>query len=360
MSATNELEFLSGGGKAGAEIRAFDWAGSPLGPCSRWPAALKLCIELMLGSQFPQAIVWGDHLITLHNDAFRPILGDKQAAIGRPFNEIWSEAWEIIGPFARDAFRGVATFIEDFPLIVNRRGYDEQAHFTFCYSPIRDEQGNVCGLLDTVVETTEKVRAQQQLRLLNSELAHRLQNTLATVQGIARYTYRSKSSIETGERAFDERIVALGRAHALLTQSSWTATPIHSIVESALAPVSQLMHRIHFEGPDVKLPANDSLTLSLAISELATNALKYGALSNDVGRVTIEWDAPAVARGENFRFRWTERDGPPVEPPTRVGFGTHLIQQVLAKELRARVDCDFSPSGLQVALAARVSELVSY
>jgi hypothetical protein len=121
---------------------------------------------MMLASRFPIYLVWGPRLITIYNDAFRPLLGAKPEALGRPFSEVWSEAWEEIGPIAERAFAGEATFIEDFPLTVERNGYPEEAFFTFCYSPVRDEVGRVAGFLDTVVETTAKVLAERQQAFL--------------------------------------------------------------------------------------------------------------------------------------------------------------------------------------------------
>src|SRR5690606_8019615 len=131
-------DWLNGGGEMAARIRDHDWANTPLGPIESWPDVLKTTIALTLGSRFPQAIVWGTDLITLHNDAFTPILGRKPSAIGRPFSDVWKEAWSDIRPSAEAAFSGQATFIEDFPLLVERGGIPEQAYFTFCYSPIRD------------------------------------------------------------------------------------------------------------------------------------------------------------------------------------------------------------------------------
>jgi signal transduction histidine kinase len=139
-----------------------------------WPDVLKTTVALCLASSFPQAIVWGPALITLYNDGFIPILGDKPDALGRPFNEIWQEAWPQISPIADAAFAGEATFIENFPLTIERGGAPEQAYFTFCYSPIRDVQGKVVGMLDTVTETTATVVLSQRLAELNASLEQRV------------------------------------------------------------------------------------------------------------------------------------------------------------------------------------------
>lgn len=146
------------------KIRQFDWASNALGPIDAWPMVLRFAVETVLSSHFPKCLAWGDGLTMLYNDAFRPILGQKPEALGRPFNEVWAEAWPVVGPIAERAFEGESTFVEDFPLIINRNGFDEQTYFTFCYSPVRDEAGRVVALMDTVIETTSKVNVERRLR----------------------------------------------------------------------------------------------------------------------------------------------------------------------------------------------------
>ncbi|MBB1596441.1 ATP-binding protein [Achromobacter sp. UMC46] len=153
--------FLAGGGEMGLRVADFDWASTPLGPITAWPGALRVATGMVMSSRFPCCLVWGRELITLYNDAFAPILGTKPDALGRPFSEIWHEAWPLIGPIAERAFAGEATFIEDYPLRIQRSGQAEDATFTFCYSPVRDEHGVVVGMMDTVIETTSRVNAER-------------------------------------------------------------------------------------------------------------------------------------------------------------------------------------------------------
>jgi signal transduction histidine kinase len=160
-------KWLDGGGVMAERIRNHDWATTPLGPLEQWPDALKTTVALCLASRFPQAILWGPALLTLHNDAFAQILGQKPMALGKPFSDVWQEAWADIGIMADRALAGEAVFIQDFPLIIDRNGGPERAYFTFCYSPIRDHEGNVLGMLDTVTETTASVVANQRLNFLD-------------------------------------------------------------------------------------------------------------------------------------------------------------------------------------------------
>lgn len=154
-----------GGGEMAARVRAHDWAATPLGPAGAWPAELRSAAALVLDNAFPAALAWGPGLITLYNDGFRAILGGKHpGALGRPFAEVWSEAWAEIGPVAERALAGRSTFVEDYPLVVDRGAGPERASFTFSYSPVRAADGTVLGMVDTVVETTGKVRLEAGLR----------------------------------------------------------------------------------------------------------------------------------------------------------------------------------------------------
>ena len=161
-------EWLQANGEMAERIRRFDWATTSLGAMDDWPDVLKTTVSLCLDSSFPQAVMWGTELITLHNDAFMPILGNKPSALGIPFGQVWSEAWDQIRPIAEQALAGKATYIEHFPLVIERSGAPERAWFTFCYSPIRDGRGRVVGMLDTVTETTETVLANRKLGFLDA------------------------------------------------------------------------------------------------------------------------------------------------------------------------------------------------
>ena len=162
------MNWLQSSSDMAERVRLHDWASSPLGPLEQWPDVLKTTVALCLASSFPQSIVWGPQLTMLYNDAFIPILGDKPYALGRPFSEVWHEAWADIGPIANAAFEGHATYIENFPLLIERGNGSEQAYFTFCYSPIRDPQGRVVGMLDTVTETTTTVFLARRLAVLDA------------------------------------------------------------------------------------------------------------------------------------------------------------------------------------------------
>lgn len=401
---------------------------------------------MTLASKFPQAVVWGPDFTTIHNDAFLPILGDKPPAIGRSFADVWAEAWPQIRPMAERAYRGESTFIENFPIIVDRRGFPEQAYFTFCYSPLRDDSGQIAGMIDTVVETTQAVvgatklrdseerfrafttatsdvvyqmsadwkemrqldgrgfladtdrpsiawqdeyliesdlpeiqavidraiadkkmfefehrvrqadgrvgwtlsralpvldadgkiiewfgaatditerkMAEQQQSVINREMSHRLKNTLAMVQAIAMQTLRPIAD-QGPVQALEKRIQALSSAHDILFDQYWHTAPIHSLIASTLQKLVA-SERLDVSGPDIQIGPKGALSLSLVLHEMATNAVKYGALSNDSGRIALNW---TVERGDGddiFTLVWEESGGPPVEgTPSRKGFGSN-------------------------------------
>lgn len=141
----------------GERIRAHDWAATPLGSIEGWSPELRLATSLVLENGFPAVLVWGPDLVTLYNDAFRPILGAKPEALGRSFADIWSEVWDEVGPIAERAFAGKSTFNKDYPVAVERSGGTEQAYFSFSYSPVRRLDGSVAGMVGMVVETTERL-----------------------------------------------------------------------------------------------------------------------------------------------------------------------------------------------------------
>jgi PAS domain S-box-containing protein len=162
---SHPLEFLAGGGRVGALMRSRDWSTSPLGPPETWPASLRTVVDLLLQSRFPMFVAWGDELGFLYNDSYAEILGAKHpSALGKRFYDIWSEIWSDINPLIEAAMAGQASYREDLPLVMNRKGYDEQTWFTFSYSPVRDESGRVAGMFCAVWETTEKVLAERALR----------------------------------------------------------------------------------------------------------------------------------------------------------------------------------------------------
>ena len=674
-SSPAALPFLAGGGKLAEMMRELDWRGSPLGPPEEWPPSLQSVVSLMLNSKFPMFVAWGEELGFLYNDAYAPILGAKHpAALGNRFSDIWSEIWGDLEPLVERALRGEASWLDDLPLEMNRHGYDEQTWFTFSYSPVRDELGQVTGLFCACTETTDKVRAirinesererleslfaqapgfmamlsgpehtfrlvnaayqslignrqvvgqtvrealpelegqgffdlldtvyrtgepfvgrqqslmirrredgpveqayldfiyqpvkdsrgavtgifaegydvteqraaeerlaadaktletlnrigaalaseldldrivqqvtdagvalteaqfgaffyntvdtegerltlyklagadrsqfdqfghprptqvfrptfegtgivrsdditldprygknpphqgmpanhlpvrsylavpvrsrsgevlgglffghekagrftaaheklvqgiasqaaiavdnaqlyrqarleieqrrkvEEQQALLINELNHRVKNTLAIVQGLAQQSFRAGNEQGDGRAAFDARLRALAAAHDLLTRENWEAAFLADIVADAVAGTTgAIASRVSAGGPQIVLPPQTAVSLAMAVHELSTNALKYGALSNDAGTVTILWEVNRNDAGQRLYFEWAEAGGPPVVEPATRGFGLRMIERGLAAELGGTVSVDFAREGLRCVIDA--------
>ena len=157
-------QFLTGGGEMGARVQARDWSTSKLGPIKAWPQSLRTTLSIMLNSGFPTFLAWSQDLISFYNDAYMPILGTKPEGLGRPFPEVWSEAWETVGPIAARALAGERSYLEDLLIVIERNRSLQESWWTFSYSPVRGETGEVAGILCTVLETTERVLAERRLR----------------------------------------------------------------------------------------------------------------------------------------------------------------------------------------------------
>jgi PAS domain S-box-containing protein len=158
-------EIFIGDSSMARQMKSFDWASTPIGDPAAWPVALRSTVTLLLGSQFPMFVAWGDELTFLYNDAYSHILGSKHPeALGRPFRSIWSEIWSDISPLIGQALGGEAVWLEDLPLRMNRYGYDEDTTFTFSYSPARNDAGEIIGLFCACTETTRQTIAERELR----------------------------------------------------------------------------------------------------------------------------------------------------------------------------------------------------
>ena len=157
------FDVLAGGGRMGAAMRAFDWAGSPLGEPRAWPQPLKTLVALMLAADQPMFVGWGPDHRLLYNDAYAPMLADRHPeALGRPFLEVWSEVRRDLAPLFETVGRGEPVHMDDITLQLDRPGRDPEAHFAFGYTPVRDESGAVAGLFCACTETTEEVQARRQ------------------------------------------------------------------------------------------------------------------------------------------------------------------------------------------------------
>ena len=198
------------------------------------------------------------------------------------------------------------------------------------------------------IDAKEREAADKLQKLILGELHHRIKNTLATVSAIASQSFRAAPSIETGQKAMEGRLTALGRAHDLLMQVSWASASLTHTFSSATEPYdNQGGRRFHFKGPDLRITSGAVIALAMTFNELCTNTTKFGALSVPARRVEIAWTIDEPKQG--LHIVWTESGGPRVEPPTRQSFGTRMMKS-LGQQLNGQVQLAYEPSGFIYSL----------
>jgi PAS domain S-box-containing protein len=246
----------------------------------------------------------------------------------------------------RDHWRACLQTGEPFEMTFPLRARDGSYRaFLTRIVPIREEGGRIVRWFGSSTDVADQQRHEEHLKLLVNELNHRVKNTLVTVQSMAAQTLRHSGEPQEAFAKFEGRLLSLSAAHNVLTERNWEGANVREVAERALRPfVATATERVRLQGPDVWLPPQVAVALSLAFHELATNAVKYGALSNAEGRVELEWTlsgAPSV-----LDVTWTERNGPPVVPPSRRGFGSRLIERNLGREWEGEASLSFEPSGI--------------
>jgi two-component sensor histidine kinase len=197
-----------------------------------------------------------------------------------------------------------------------------------------------------MIDITARKRAEEARQLLSRELDHRVKNTLATVQAVAELTLRSSSTLEGFGEMFRGRIAALARMHAAIWRHRGTPIRLRELVELSLAPFGRGTERASIDGEEVPIPLQSASALGLALHELATNAVKHGALSTTSGCVHVSW----TLREDRLRLVWRESGGPSVGTPARRGFGSVLIEQSIPYELGGSVDLEFASEGVRCAI----------
>jgi len=204
-------------------------------------------------------------------------------------------------------------------------------------------------------DITDRRSAEAQRDVLMKELEHRIKNTLAIVQSIAEQTFRNACVDPDVQRSFSARLVSLGNIHSVLTQRSWSSAELHETIVSAIRPhiPSNTQQVFEIGGPSLRLTPRAAVSFSMAVHELCTNAVKYGALSIPSGRVEITWTLNANKLG----WTWRELSGPIVVPPARTGFGSRLIERSLAAQLNAQVKIDYDPGGVVCSISALLSDV---
>lgn len=323
----------------------------------------RLSEELGAALQRYETALRGSHVTVYTQDrdlrytsASSPMLGFSIGDIvGRRDEDILpAESSKPILAFKRGILAGGLPADSEFSVLegATARWYDTHIE------PLRDVDGEIVGLTCAAVDVTARKAVDAHLRILLRELTHRSKNLLAVIQGMARQTARHSGSIESFLDMFGARLQALAASHDLLVQESWYGASLSELLRSQLG--HYLDHggsQISLEGPSVLLKPEAAQSLGLAIHELATNAAKYGALSNPAGRVSISW-RHMTPDNDGIEISWSEKGGPAVISPDRAGFGMLVIERNLARALDAEVSLSFPPEGAHCRIVVPAENFV--
>lgn len=288
------------------------------------------------------------HPVIFANDAFLALTGyTREEVLARSFQSLLAVG---VGaetmPIVEAAFRGEC---DSEPEIHYKRKDGSEFWASVFVSPVCDQSGTVVQQFVSFVDLTSHRHDNARCKMLIDELNHRVKNTLSTVQSIVNQALRRPAEPAAIREAIETRILALSRSHDLLSSSNWEGAGLHDLVATALQPfevVAGRAQRFTIVGDNVHLSPKTTLSLAIALHELATNAVKYGAFSNDAGEIAIDWKVASRSTGDRLVLRWQELGGPPVTPPTRKGFGSWVIERGLAQELGGKVVLNYLSHGV--------------
>jgi PAS domain S-box-containing protein len=221
-------------------------------------------------------------------------------------------------------------------------------------SPIKDASGRIIGASKIARDIRERKRAQARQELLTQEIHHRTKNIFSVVQAVVSRSFAGKRTVAEAESSVLSRLQSLAQTHQILVEKEWQGAELADVIRRELRPYQG---RVTIEGPRIALNARATQDFALAVHELATNAAKYGALSNATGQLQIGWSIGGPASAQRFSFRWQEQGGPPVAPPTSKGFGSTVLEHVMAAYSEHPSRIEFAPSGVIYELRSPLGAL---
>jgi len=302
-----------------------------------------------------------DGIITSWNAGAEKVFGYMaKEAIGKPLSILLPEGQlDKVPQLLETVMRGES--IEHFEIDRIRKD-GQRIDVSLTISPVKDANDRLIAASTIAREFTERKLAEDHKNLLIAELDHRVKNILAIITSLIAQTVRTAESPEGFAEVIEGRIQALSRVHHLLTQGHWDQADLRDVAEAELAPyVAEKKDNVVISGKErVVLTPNVTLTLAMALHELATNAAKYGALSVPKGRVEVTWSVVDAAESPRVAIEWVETGGPPVKPPARRGFGSQLIERAVAYELHASVQRDFLPEGVRCRIEFPLTDKTGY
>ena len=298
-----------------------------------------------------------EHRFELVNSGYQKLVGDRDVigktltealgeAVSQGYLEILDQTYRTGEPYFGEGARLALPLTKGGPIV--------ERYLDFVYQPLRDQNGDVYGIFVNGVDVTERRQRDQDRDILHREMVHRLKNTMAVTSAVVSASIRHASSLEEAKATVASRIEALSRSHDMLTRPEGDAE-IEAIVREAISPHVDRWDRISIDGPHVLISSEQAVGLALALHELATNALKYGALSVPDGRVSISW---SMRDGPEFTFRWRESDGPVTVAPLKKGFGSRLINQIVPSYFSGTGETRFEPAGVEYSLKGAISPAI--
>ena len=301
--------------------------------------------------------------ITFFNQAASDLAGTKP----RVGIDEWCVTWRLYQPdgtpLAHDACPMALTLLQGEPVLGAEAIAERPDGSRFPFQPypslLRDAEGKIVGAVNMLVDISERKRAEARQAELTAELNHRVKNTLATVQSIAAQTARSAATLEDFLGEFEGRLMALGKAHDLLSLRRWEGADLGEVLRQELAAFGvDTAGPIQLDGPALTLTPGAATGLAMAFHELATNAARHGSLSAARGRVALTWRLSQTASGAPaYKLEWAEFGGPPAKEPLGKGFGLRLIERTITFDLNGTCDLDFEPSGLRCRFSVPVADL---
>ena len=310
-----------------------------------------------LFADLPAAIyILDERLRFIHlNDAYlREVNRSREDLIGRHVFEAFPETGERLRLFQNSFDRALAGEANDLlrqrfdvPISDDPADGTRDGWWTVRCVPLRHLDGRCRGVVVKTSDVTAEVRAEQMRDIVLRELDHRMKNQLATIGAIARRTAKDAADTDEFLASFDRRLSAMARTHQMLVDGQWSGLSLADLVVSELSPYRDgVDDRIVVEGPPVTLSPAESQSLGLALHELATNAAKYGALGRDGVSLSVVWSRDDDA----VRLDWREKGLQPIVPPSRQGFGSIIVDQLLPRQIGARVRRDYRDNGLHCAI----------
>lgn len=301
-------------------------------------------------------LVGPDHTFDYANEQYHAMIGVGRDIIGKPVAEAVNEV--VRQGFIKildDVYATGEPFIaKNLSIELNRgpEGEMQTRLIDLVYQPMRSEDGSVTGILVQAQDVTQLRAEEERQSLLSHELGHRLKNQLAMVQAIASQTLRTAPDIATARKRLSDRIAVLSDAHDIILEGGRGSSTVTQLVGQMTALHDEPANkRIRVSGPNLRIGSRPSLSLSLILHELATNAVKYGALSAPSGKIDLRWRVGGSQR-DRFELEWIESGGPSVSAPASNGSGMRLISAGLNGTANSSVNIDHDPEGIRCFITA--------